>query len=189
MTVMVAQSGRRASAPEQRDAARRLLGLGLERAFGVRPADVEVERDSRGKPRLVGRPGVHFNIAHCPRAVAVVVADQAVGVDVEEIRARDPYVAARCFDASELARVEAAPDPDREFFRHWTLKESYVKALGAGLSYPLRAVRFVVSADGMPESDVRAAFLLVERFPGVVVALCWLRRRAAVHPDLVHVEW
>jgi len=189
MTLVVAQSPRPASASEQRDAARRLLGIGLERAFGVPPADVEVERTSDGKPRLLGRRDVHFNIAHCPAAVAVAVADQAVGVDVEEIRARDPYVAARCFDASELDRVEAATDPDREFFRYWTLKESYVKALGTGLSHPLRSVRFAVSADGEPESDLRAGFRLVEQFPGVIVALCWLQRRASVHPDLVHVEW
>lgn len=189
MTVMVALSGPPASATAQRDVARRLLGHGLQRAFGMRPDAVAIERDARGKPRLAGRPGVHFNIAHCPRAVAVAVADQPVGVDVEEVRARDPYVAARCFDASEVARVEAAPDPDREFFRYWTLKESYVKALGSGLSYPLRRVRVAVSANGDPESALGAGFRLVEQFPGVIVALCWLRHRTPVHPDLVHVQW
>ena len=191
MTVMVAQCPGEAAASEQRTAAERLLRLGLQRAFGVEETEVDLERNSYGKPRLRGRPDVHFNIAHCPRAVAVLVADRPVGVDVEAVRSRDAHVAARCFDASEQARVEAAADPDREFFRYWTLKESYVKALGCGLSYPLRDVRFEVSPTGEPESNKpQAGFRLVEELPAVVIALCWLRGRGrSAQSDLVQVEW
>jgi 4'-phosphopantetheinyl transferase len=191
MTVMVTECPHVATVSEQRAAAQRLLRLGLERAFGLQPAEVDLERNSFGKPRLRGRPGVHFNIAHCRRAVAVLVADRPVGVDVEAVRARDPYVAARCFDESERIRVEAAADPDREFFRYWTLKESYVKALGCGLSYPVRSVCFEVSANGEPRSNrPLARFRLVEDLPSVVVALCWLHHAGrAPQSDLVHVEW
>ena len=148
-------------------------------------------RNAFGKPRVRGREGVHFNIAHCRRAVVVLVADRPVGVDVEAVRARDASVAARCFDVSELARVEAAADPDREFFRYWTLKESYVKALGCGLSYPVRGLWFEVSASGEPVSNRPAAgFRLVEELPAVVIALCWLGLGGrAAQSDLVHVEW
>jgi 4'-phosphopantetheinyl transferase len=192
MTVLVALCPGEASASEQRDTAQRLLLLGLQRAFGIVPPAIELERNSFGKPRLCGRPGVHFNIAHCRRAVAVMVADRPVGVDVEAVRARDAYVAARCFDASERVRVEKAADPDREFFRYWTLKESYVKALGCGLAYPLRGVQFEVSAGGEPESNKpRAEFRLVEDFPAIVIALCWLGLGgvSTTQSDLVQVEW
>jgi 4'-phosphopantetheinyl transferase len=191
MTVMVAQCPGEASPSEQRDTAQRLLRLGLERDFGILPAEIELEHNSFGKPRLRGHLGVHFNIAHCRRAVAVLVADRPVGVDVEAVRARDAHVAARCFDPSEWVRVEAAPDPDREFFRYWTLKESYVKALGCGLSYPLRTICFDMSSDGEPESNKpEAAFRLIEEFPALVIALCWLRHGGrSARPDLVEVEW
>jgi 4'-phosphopantetheinyl transferase len=191
MTVMVAQCPGEASASEQRATAHRLLCVGLERVFGIRDSEVDLERNAFGKPRIRGREGVHFNIAHCRRAVAVLVADRPVGVDVEAVRARDASVAARCFDVSELARVEAAAEPDREFFRYWTLKESYVKALGCGLSYPLRDVHVAVSAGGEPQCDkLRAGFRLVEEFPGVVIALCWLGHQRRWAPsDLVRVEW
>jgi 4'-phosphopantetheinyl transferase len=191
MTLMVAQCPREASAPEQRATAQRLLRLGLERDFGVRPTEIALERNSFGKPRLRGRPGVHFNIAHCRRAVAVLVSDRPVGVDVEAVRGRDAHVAARCFDASERAHIEAAADPDREFFRYWTLKESYVKALGCGLSYPLRGICFEVSLAGETESNKpQAGFRLVDDFPAVVIALCWLRQQGrSAQSDLVHVEW
>lgn len=191
MTVMVAECTGEASVPEQRDTAQRLLRLGLERAFGIQQSEIDLERNSFGKPRLRGRPGVHFNIAHCRRAVAVLVADRPVGVDVEAVRGRDSQVAAHCFDASERLRVEASADPDREFFRYWTLKESYVKALGRGLSYPVRDVCFEVSADGVPASNKpQAGFRLVEEISPVVIALCWLRHEGqSTGSDLVHVQW
>jgi 4'-phosphopantetheinyl transferase len=190
MTVMVSHCPRDASASEQRDASQRLLSLGLARAFGIRPGEVELERNSFGKPRLRGHHEVHFNMAHCRRAVTVLVADRPVGVDVEVVRGRDAHVAQRCFDVSERERVEAAADPDREFFRYWTLKESYVKALGCGLSYPVRSVRFEVSPRGEPQSNkALAGFRLVEDLPAVVIALCWLGHGVSVQSDLVHVVW
>ena len=52
MTVMVAQCPGEASPSEQRDTAQRLLRLGLERDFGILPAEIELEHNSFGKPRL-----------------------------------------------------------------------------------------------------------------------------------------
>ena len=65
-------------------------------------------------------------------------------------------------------------------------KHSDVNATGCpGTHFPFDAIAY----GGEPESDVRAGFRLVEQFPGVIVALCWLQRRASVHPELVHVQW
>ena len=179
-----------ASPQEQRDAASRLLARGLEAAFGVRPAELAFERNAFGKPRLIGRRGVHFSVAHCPDAVAVVVGDVPVGVDIERIRRRDPYAAARCLDPAEIGRVEAASEPDREFFRYWTLKESYVKALGCGLVYPVRKARFEVTDAGEVACDrPNATFRLVEDQPGVILALCWLGRPWAIVPEFVSGQW
>ena len=33
------------------------------------------------------------------------------------------------------------------FFRIWTLKESFVKALGIGISYPLKSAEFLINDD------------------------------------------
>jgi len=191
MSILVAECPWEASVAEQRHTAQRLLRLGLERAFGVRPGEVELELNSWGKPLLRGHPGMYFNVAHCRRAVAVLFADCPVGVDVASLRCRDALVAARCLDAAESERVEAAADPDREFFRYWTLKESYVKALGCGLSYPVRGVRFEVFRDREIGSNRPwAAFRLIEEFAAVVIALCWLRQGGRPKDsELVQVEW
>jgi len=138
MTVMVAQCPGEASASEQRDAAQRLLRLGLERAFGVRPTEIELERNSFGKPRLRGRPGVHFNIAHCRRAVVVLVADRPVGVDVEFVRQGPEFsrIAERFFTAKEAEALRNCPAhlQAEAFFRCWTRKEAFIKASGEGFA-------------------------------------------------------
>lgn len=51
----------------------------------------------------------------------------AVGVDIELPRAGGARLAKRFFQPDEAALVYAADDPDREFCRLWTLKESYIK--------------------------------------------------------------
>ena len=60
---------------------------------------------------------------------------------------------ADCFFApSEVDALRALPEADqpRRFLEYWTLKESYIKARGAGLSLPLDQFAFDVTAPGRP---------------------------------------
>jgi phosphopantetheinyl transferase len=84
-------------------------------------------------------------------------------------------VARRSFTANEYARWEAAPDDDRveAFYRCWTRKESYIKAIGEGLSCPLD--QFEVSFElGQPArltsiegSESLAASWFLADLPGI----------------------
>lgn len=178
------------SHPGQRAVASQLLHYGLASQFDLHPADIELERNSFGRPSLQGVRNVHFSISHCDRAVIVLVADTAVGVDIETVRAYDRHAARRVLHPQELARVENSAEPDREFFRHWTLKESYAKALGVGMSYPMRQLRFDVSPAGVVSSNrPTAGFLLEERFDGLVVAACRLRSATAPLISIETVPW
>jgi 4'-phosphopantetheinyl transferase len=90
----------------------------------------------------------HFNLSHTSGAVACVIAGEPlVGVDVEAMdRAGSTTdIAARFFAPPEvevLHRLPAAAQRDC-FFRFWTLKESYIKARGLGLTLPLDQFWFV----------------------------------------------
>jgi len=64
-----------------------------------------------------------------------------VGIDVEKLR-RDfatSEIAERFFSIAEREALRALPQDQRHeaFFRCWTRKEAFIKALGEGLSHPL----------------------------------------------------
>ena len=94
-----------------------------------------------GKPFLPGHD-VCFNLAHAGDLAMVAMSiDREVGVDIERSRRglNPMLLAERVFSARERRRLESLPETLRDayFLRIWTLKEAYVKAIGAGLSHPL----------------------------------------------------
>jgi len=135
-------------------AAHALLRTTLSR-FGALPPGAWVFATNRhGKPHLVpnnGGPPLRFNLTHCAGLAACVVsADYEVGIDAESLeRKTDPGLAGRFFSPVEQAQLEGLDDTDRRraFFDIWTLKESYVKGRGIGVSLPLRSFGFTLPAD------------------------------------------
>jgi 4'-phosphopantetheinyl transferase len=89
-----------------------------------------------GKPILLEPPGIHFNISHSGNWVVCAVANSPLGIDVENIRPVDLEVAKRFFTEEEYHFISSQEDIDklRCFYTLWTLKESYVKYVGKGLS-------------------------------------------------------
>lgn len=120
-------------------AAHALLSQVLANLYGI--SNPRILRDDHGKPYLPDFP-VHFNLSHCSGLVVCAVGNCPLGVDAEKIRPLRERVMGRCLSPEEIAAVESSPDPDARFFQHWTLKESYVKAIGVGISYPMKNVTF-----------------------------------------------
>lgn len=106
-----------------------------------------------GKPKFADKfrmPNIDFNLSHTrDLVVAAVVAHGAVGVDVEKIdlAKADFKVAQRYFAAAEVEILRQTPQPKQAtcFFRLWTLKEAYLKAIGAGLGTPLDSFAFTLA--------------------------------------------
>ena len=116
-----------------------------------RPArDWQFVADESGKPSLAGDaafPGCRFNLSHTRGLVSVAIATHGrLGVDVEAVdpRKADLAVANAYFAPSEVALLQRMPAADQPewFFRLWTLKESYIKAIGTGLGTPLDSFEF-----------------------------------------------
>jgi 4'-phosphopantetheinyl transferase len=145
----------------------RLRQLLAER-LGTRPEAIELTQGVHGKPALArrcGYPDLRFNVSHCEDvAVYAFASGREVGIDVEAVRAlRDAdEIAARFFSRRENEAYLGLDPSDRPlgFFKCWTRKEAFIKALGEGLSHPLD--RFDVSLrPGEP-----ARILRVENRPG-----------------------
>jgi len=101
-----------------------------------------------GKPHIANAGvDLEFNLSHSEGiAVCAVARGAAVGVDVEpSVRRADHLgVGERFFAAPEFADVARrdAVDVARTFVHYWTLKESYIKACGGGLSIALDSFAF-----------------------------------------------
>jgi 4'-phosphopantetheinyl transferase len=125
----------------------------LARSLQMEPSEIQFMASARGKPAIAG--GLEFNLAHSGDVALIALArDRTVGVDVEQARAMPDAeaIAARFFSADEQAALAALPAADQQaaFFNIWTRKEAFIKATGAGLSFPLD--QFTVSL-GAGEDD------------------------------------
>jgi len=106
------------------------------------PEAIAFTTNPRGKPDIATRQNparVAFSFSHSGDMALVAVAkSRRIGVDVEVYRDRldMDLIARRQFTAGETERLRAAPVHEREqaFYRCWTRKEAYMKALGAGIS-------------------------------------------------------
>lgn len=122
----------------------------------VEPAEWRFQRNEFGKPGLVATSGaerLRFNLSHTfGLSVCAVCLDVDLGVDVEFHANRESLleVADQYFSKREVDDLRALPAAEQGdvFFRYWTLKESYVKARGAGLTIPLESFSFHLGADG-----------------------------------------
>ncbi|MET0323302.1 MAG: 4'-phosphopantetheinyl transferase superfamily protein [Duganella sp.] len=128
----------------------RLLLRHALRARGLCDRAWQVEPGPYGKPRLRGPALPEFNLSHAGQWVVCAVAPSPVGIDIEQVRAIDLGIARRFFQCGEYAALLARPEPERcdYFFRLWTAKEAYVKALGLGLQRDFASFRVTLSGDG-----------------------------------------
>jgi 4'-phosphopantetheinyl transferase len=125
------------------DAQRALIGRILIRSIVCNHYSfknyISFQINEYGKPFLKELPDIHFNIAHSGCWVVCAIDNDSVGIDVERIQPIDLNIAKRFFSMEECADLYKKEEKDRlsYFFDLWTLKESYIKAEGKGLSIPL----------------------------------------------------
>ena len=84
-----------------------------------------------GAPYLADGP--YFSISHCKQAIAVVVSDSPVGIDIEGIRKMDDGLVRKTMNTQEQTQIAMSQNPEVEFIRLWTRKEAYVKMQGTGI--------------------------------------------------------
>src|SRR5262249_22795784 len=78
-----------------------------------------------------------------------------IGVDIEKVRplVEIEGIMRRFFFESEQREFLSLPEPRRQeaFFRGWTRKEAYMKAIGMGFSMPLDKFAVTINPSGTPK--------------------------------------
>jgi 4'-phosphopantetheinyl transferase len=118
------------------------------------PQDWTFDVNAWGKPFVTHTntltEHIAFNVSHTDGLIVLAVGQhRALGVDVEQLSRNAPLDAAHAyFSAAESASLAQLPAEQQafRFFQYWTLKESYIKARGMGLSIPLDQFSFNLEA-------------------------------------------
>ena len=169
------------------DHRRQSLGAGLllQRVmmhYGISEDKLRV--GPQGKPEC---EGLHFNLSHSGRLVACAVGEGPVGCDVEMIREAPKKVANRFFAEQEKAYLQACSTKqyDEEFYRLWTMKESYVKFTGEGMYLPLNAFEILMEdrISVLRGGKVQDCHIKEYHVPGYAVSVC------AEESDFADVIW
>lgn len=149
-----------------KDAKSAMAGRLLLRRFvcekmGIPWSEIRLERSPRGKPYLAAPLKVSsdsglawsFNVSH-QGDYAVLAAEQGMQVGVDIMKTTMPgsssvpeffRIMTRQFTAYEWSIIQSAGSEHQQlaaFYRHWALKESFIKAIGTGLGFNLQRVEF-----------------------------------------------
>ena len=182
-----------------------VIGRGMSRRLlsgtAIDPQSIQFDVEPHGKPIVTGpttavRP---FNVTHTDGLVMCCVGElnhQTVGVDVERLSRRtDTSIADRYFSKPEITFLDRCRSDDarrRTFLKIWTLKESFIKAIGTGLTMPLADFAFGQIDSDRPtirmlnpglESNLHWRFYSIQPRPGFIAALAVATENAATIVD------
>lgn len=155
----------------------------IDSMFGIACRDQIVGLGSRGKPYLVDRSDIQFNLSYSQDRFAIAVArDTPIGIDIEHLRTIEDADALAALHYSLSERTALATQAigseefDRIFLGVWTRKEAFLKALGRGLGdLPLAEIdcgAFRTETVRMGDRQIRTDTTLISSY---LVSWAWER--------------
>ncbi|MGG4499055.1 4'-phosphopantetheinyl transferase family protein [Brevibacillus reuszeri] len=141
---------------QKEDCYRSLLGELLIKyiLFNKRNMPLEsivINRTKYGKPFIKDVNQVQFNISHSGLWVVCAISSNEIGIDIEEVRQIDDIdlqvFCRQFFSKEETIDLYSKSITERlqYFFELWTIKESFIKAVGTGMYMPVKS--FTVRKD------------------------------------------
>ncbi len=124
------------------------LRLLLSNYLNIPAKEVKLGKHKKGKPYSLDQPKLHFNMSNSGKKVVYAFSmDEELGIDLEQLR--------ELHDLNELIRKnytkkeqdyinKRADLVNFRFFKFWTIKEAYLKAIGVGMRIPPEQLEFTV---------------------------------------------
>ncbi|MCK5822007.1 MAG: 4'-phosphopantetheinyl transferase superfamily protein [Bacteroidales bacterium] len=138
------------------------LRMLLSGYLGIPPKSVKIGRRRKGKPYSIDDQGLYFNISNSGKLVTIAFSrDSELGIDVEQIRTLPDLdeMIIRNFTSREISFINGkSEERTTRFFRFWTIKESYLKAIGEGMRLTPDNLEFAIEKDGIRQLSVNGIF-------------------------------
>ena len=99
---------------------------------------LKILRSPNGKPYLAGNP-LYFSLSHSGNAAVIAISENLCGVDLELICGKQHDAVLKRFSDEERGEIEN----ERDFLKHWTVRESYIKMHGLSLAAKLKDLKYV----------------------------------------------
>ncbi|MFP7288221.1 4'-phosphopantetheinyl transferase superfamily protein [Shouchella clausii] len=126
----------------------------------IKNRDIRLLKNKYGKPYLENNPDFHFNISHSQNQIVCVAGTNRVGIDVQHMKpiSKCLNLSKKFFTHQEycyLINVVSYHKRIENFYEIWTLKESFIKAVGKGFHIPLNTFNVI-------HEDKLASFIYFE---------------------------
>lgn len=119
--------------------------------YGLEERAMKYDLGKQGKPYFCDNPEIHFSLSHSGDYAICSIGSHEIGNDIERVRSERERVAERYFASEELdwiCMAQTVREREERIFRIWTMKESFLKVTGRGMSLPLNAFAVIVESDG-----------------------------------------
>ncbi len=133
--------------------ARGVMRMIIARYLQSDPKDIRFRYGRQGNPALAEEMDstLCFNVSHSRNIVLYAFAyNSKIGVDIEHISSDRTFqgIAERFFSRGEVSAIYSLPENKQRdaFFKLWTCKEAYLKAIGTGLSFGLDKVEIDITS-------------------------------------------
>lgn len=157
---------------------KKLLFQGLKEKYGLKETQfdkLQFTAGVHGKPCLKDFPQIHYNISHTDGMVICGFSNREIGVDVERIHPYGEGILRKVLSDSESSFLLGLPQEERieYFFKIWTLKESYGKAVGCGIAMPLTQISFTLAEKENPLCSIPGySFYQKKLEEGYILSVC-----------------
>ena len=134
--------------------------------YGLSTSDIIY--NEYGKPYLKNNE-ICFNISHSGDYVVCAVSKNEIGVDIQEIRKVNDLIVQKKYTEEEQKYVT----DNVTFTKVWTLKESYVKAIGKGLYQKVEEVETINSNQLSKIGDFQFQSMIIDNY---CLSICYNKK-------------
>jgi len=161
-----------------------LIRKALIEKMNLRNNEIYFSENDFGKPYCEFLNNFHFNISHSGSWVVCAVNSNPIGIDVEKISQIDLDISKNYFSKKEHEDLLRSNNPIEYFFTLWSLKESYIKFIGKGLSHPLDSFSIVFSSNSKINIEIDNRILENTFFKQYNIDSGYKMAVCCSHPDI-----